>query len=647
MTENWTAPADTPAGPSSEPSNRRWAVLAVVLTGAFMILLDATIVNVAVPPIQKDLHASSAAIEWVIAGYALAYGLLMIPAGRLGDRFGHKRLFLLGLAGFTIASTLCGVADTPTQLVVARVVQGLFAGVMNPPIVALIVAAFPPSKTGQAYGIYGAVAGVSSAVGPLLGGLLIAWDLNDWTWRPIFMLNIPIGVAAFLAALWLVPESKGRGGSIDVVGVVLVTLSMLLITYPLVEGQSKGWPASVFVMLAASVPALALFVWWELRQVRKERTPLVDMRLFKHPAFSAGVAISVLFFTGFIGLLFALSLHLQIGTARSALAAGLTLLPFPVGSLLAASSSDKLAHKIGRKTLFLGCALLVIGMAGIVSTLHYSGSGALELLPSMFVAGLGTGMIIAPITEIVLAGVPWQEAGSASGVLTTSQRLGSAFGIAVIGAVLFGGLGSHAGTAATDASGQLRDQLATAGVTGSAADSSVASFTDCFVRQSTAMDPTAVPPGCAAPDTSSPTGAAFANAASTALEDNFSRGAQLAIIWAIGAILLTFLLVAFLPKKMQSWSAEDWGGGDGGDWGGGGGDGQSWTGGEGGGQSWEAGGDKQAWEGGDKQSWGEKGDAGGAQSWTGGKGDGKGDGKGGDAQSWTGQGAGSWGTEKS
>ncbi|HEX8929742.1 MAG TPA: MFS transporter, partial [Actinomycetota bacterium] len=239
----------------------------MVLSGAFMILLDATIVNVAIPSIQQSLRASYGTIEWVVSGYALAYGLLLVPAGRLGDRYGHKRLFLIGLAGFTAASALCGAAQTPAQLVACRVLQGVMAGVLNPPILAVIQIAFAPRERGRAFSWYGAVAGVSTAAGPLLGGLLVAWDLHGWGWRPIFMINVPVGAVALVLASRL-PRVRGRGGELDAVGLALVAAAMLLITYPLVQGQSAGWPAWTFVSLAAAVPTLALFAAWELRRLR-------------------------------------------------------------------------------------------------------------------------------------------------------------------------------------------------------------------------------------------------------------------------------------------------------------------------------------------------------------------------------------------
>jgi EmrB/QacA subfamily drug resistance transporter len=575
MSESWASSQAT------SQTGRRWVPIAVLLTGAFMILLDATIVNIAIPPIEKTLHANNDALEWIVAGYALAYGLLLIPAGRLGDRHGHKKVFLIGLAGFTVASTLCAVSVSPGELVAWRIVQGVMAGVMNPPILALIQAAFPPQERGKAYGAYGAVAGVSTALGPLIGGLLIQWNLNGWDWRPVFMINVPIGIAAFIAAIFIVPESRGRPGPIDIVGVALVTLAVLLLTYPLIEGRYLHWPVWTFVSMAASVPAMAAFALWEIRREGQNQPPLVSMGLFKHRSFSAGVGLSVTYFAGFIGLLFALSLYLQIGLSKSALSAGLALLPFPTGSLVGASLSDWITRKIGRMVLTIGSGLLIIGIVGIILTIHYEGSSALQLLPAMVIGGFGSGMVIAPSTEIVLAGVPWQDAGSASGVLSAAQRLGQAIGIAVIGVVLFSVLGTHAKTSVTSVTPELRQGLAVAHVTGPAADRAIHTFVTCFGRQSNAADPAMTPSGCPAPNPSTPTGAAFVRATAPALKTNFSVAAQVASGAALIGIVITFLLVFLLPRNAAApWTgSEDWGsGGDqpgsgSGDWGGSAGDG--------------------------------------------------------------------------
>ncbi|MGN9911282.1 MFS transporter [Phytohabitans sp. LJ34] len=544
MTQSWTD--DQGAAP---PNPRRWLVLAVILAGAFMILMATTIVNVAIAPIQRDLEATYTTMEWVIAGYALGYGLLLVPAGRLGDRYGHRKLFLIGVAGFTAASAASASATSPGQLIAFQAVQGMMAGVLNPPILALIQSTFPAKETGKAYGIYGAISGIATASGPLLGGLLIAWDLNGWDWRPVFLLNVPIGIATFIAAAVLVPESRGRRGGLDLIGMLLVSAAVLLLAVPLVEGQRLDWPAWTFVSMAAAIPALVAFAVWELRRARRGRVPLVSMRLFAHRSFTAGVAISLCYFAGFIGLLFALSLHLQIGLEKSALMAGLILLPYSFGTLVGAAISDNVAKAMGRAVLLLGAGIVIVGMVGIIATIHWWGSDV-ELLPALLFAGFGSGLVIAPSVEIVLAGVPWQDAGAASGVLGGAQRLGQAIGVAVAGVVLFGALGSYAPNAAADATPQLQTSLVAAGAPPAQAEAATASFTDCFVRQSRASDPTATPPGCPQPD-----GGAFEAAAESALATNFNRAVQWTVAAVLVGVILTFLLVFLLPRRPdQPWA---------------------------------------------------------------------------------------------
>lgn len=272
----WAEGAVSWDAPVPEVPNRM-AILWVILTGGFMILLDATIVNVALPTIERNLHANYGAIEWIVSGYALAYGLLLIPGGRLCDRIGRKKAYLIGLAGFTAASVLCGTSASPGELVAWRVVQGAMAGVMNPPILAVIQGIFPPAERGKAFGFYGAVAGLATALGPLAGGLLIAWNLNGWDWRPVFLVNLPVGIAGLAAAARIVPESRGKPDSFDPSGIALVSAAMLLVTYPLIEGQDAGWPPWTFACLASAVPVLALFAWWEASVARRGKTPLVSM----------------------------------------------------------------------------------------------------------------------------------------------------------------------------------------------------------------------------------------------------------------------------------------------------------------------------------------------------------------------------------
>lgn len=421
------------------PEHGRWAVLAVVMLGFFMILLDGTIMNVAIPPLQQDLSASYGQAQWMMSGYALAYGLLLIPAGRLGDRLGHKGLFIAGLAGFTLASILCGTAGSAGQIVAWRAVQGVMAGLMNPAILALIHAAFPAAERGRAFVWYGATAGVASALGPVLGGLLISWNLGGWGWRPIFLLNVPIGIVALVAAAGVLPSSRGRGGSVDLVGTVLLTLALMLVIYPLIQGYNAGWPAWTFVALAASVPALAAFAGWQVRRLRRGVPPLIDVRLFRTRSFAAGVGITLGLFVSFASLQFALSVYLQLGLGASEVAAALALLPFAVGTFIGSSVSDRAVRRLGRRALHLGAGFLFLGIAGVIVIVHYAGVrvDALWLAPATLVAGIGAMLLGAPIINVILADVTGEDAGSVGGVVATAQRVGHALGIAIVGTALF------------------------------------------------------------------------------------------------------------------------------------------------------------------------------------------------------------------
>jgi len=444
-----------PATP--EAGRRRWLVLAVVLAAAFMILLDATIVNVAIPTIGRDLRASDAAVQWVVAGYALAYGLLLIPAGRLGDRFGHRRVLIIGLVGFTATSALCGAASSPGELVAWRVTQGAMAGVLNPPVLAIIRSVFPTRELGKAFGWYGAMAGVSTAAGPLLGGLLIAADPGGLDWRPIFLINVPVGVATLALVLALVPEVRGRGGDLDPVGIALITAALLLLTVPLVQGPELGWPAWAITCLVLVVPALALFTAWERRRTRHERTPLVDVALFAQRSFAAGVAVALVHFAAFIGLVFTLSLYLQLGAGQSALSTGLVLMGFALGTLLSAAASDPLTERLGRGVLLAGSGLLAAGIAAVLLALAVAPTPAVWwLVPGLAVAGIGNGLVIAPVTTVILAGVDRRDAGAASGVLNTAQRIGQALGTALLGLVLFTALATALTDGATPAAAYTR-----------------------------------------------------------------------------------------------------------------------------------------------------------------------------------------------
>lgn len=462
-------------------AGRPWTVLAVVLAGFFLILLDGTIANLAIPAIQQDLAATYSAAQWMMSGYALAYGLLLIPAGRMGDRHGPKRVFLIGLSVFTVSSLLCGIAGTAGQLVLWRVTQGLGAGLMNPAILAMIHIVFPSERRGRAFAWYGATAGVAAAAGPVLGGLLVEADLNGWGWRPIFLINLPVGVCLLLIAARILPERRGRAGALDPLGMLLLTTALLLFIFPLLHGSELGWPAWTAISLAASVPALALFLAWQVRRLRAAGSPLIDIRLFRSRPFAVGIAVTLCQFVAFASLQFVLSVHLQLGLGESPTGAGVALMPFALGTLVGSSVSNLALLRLGRRALHLGGGLLVAGTAGVGVALHAAGTrlDVLWLAPPTFVVGAGAIMLGAPLLHIAQAEVSVQDAGSAGGILATAQRVGHALGIAVVGTTLFAMLPAGAREAAPGALAAeygLAAQAAVAGCLGFAVLTSLLVF---------------------------------------------------------------------------------------------------------------------------------------------------------------------------
>ena len=291
-------------------TRRTWGAFAVLILGVAMALLDTTIVNVALPTIRTSLSADEATLSWIISGYALAYGLALIPAGRIGDRIGHKWVFIVGLVGFTLASLMAGLAQDTATLIVARVVQGLFGGIFFPPVTALIQLMFPPRIRGKAFAILGASIGFSTALGPLVGGLLIQWLGNDDGWRSIFFVNLPFGVIAVVAAFLLLPggaESKATS-ALDFFGFVLLAGGLVAILVPLIQGQQDGWPLWTYLSIAGGVVLFVVFAMWELSVARRGKEPLVPPHLFSHPSFTGGVILALVYFAAFTSIFFTISL---------------------------------------------------------------------------------------------------------------------------------------------------------------------------------------------------------------------------------------------------------------------------------------------------------------------------------------------------
>jgi len=349
--------------PDAARPARPFLVLGIVLTSVFVQLLDISIVNVAIPSIQADLGATTASIQLVLAGYQLAFACMLITAARLGDIHGRRRLFLTGMTVFTVASLLCGLAPDPATLVVARIIQGLGSGLMFPQVLAVIQVTFTGPERGRAFGIFGATIGIATICGPLFGGLLLRADLFGTDWRSIFLVNVPIGIAAVVLALREMPESRAPDAPrLDLRGVGLIATGLFLLIFPLTEGRQRGWPLWIWLMLLACVPVLVAFVLLQRRKTRQDDDPLVLMTLFGDRTFQAGVVLSGVFFLGIAPFFFALSLYLQVGLGFSPLHSGLTTLPFAVGSAVASARSDRLAQRLGAPVLAVGAGTLTVAM---------------------------------------------------------------------------------------------------------------------------------------------------------------------------------------------------------------------------------------------------------------------------------------------
>jgi EmrB/QacA subfamily drug resistance transporter len=438
------------------------------------------------------------------------------------------------------------------MLIGSRLLQGLMGALMFPQVLAVIQVTFPPSERGTALGIFGATIGLATITGPLVGGLLIQGDLLGLEWRPIFLVNVPIGIAALAAAARFVPESKAPNAlRLDLVGVGIASAGLLLLIYPLVQGRDLGWPRWTFVLMAAAVPVLAIFALWERRKKAADGSPLVDLDLFRQRAFVAGLLVAGTFFMGIPAFFLTFSIYLQIGLGFTALHAGLTTIPFAVGSALASAASVRLAPRLGRRILSIGTLLLAAGMAGIIWTVHRYGGAvhSWQLLPALAVCGLGLGCVIAPLVNIVIAGVHRRDAGSASGVLNTIQQFGGAVGVALIGVIFFGLLGSHASTVTADLAPQLHADLQSAGLPDPLSQQVVSGFATCFQDRSNAKDPSAIPPSCqrAQAQGQGPAGQVVVATADQARRQNFSQVLERTLLFEIAVFLACFLLMFLLP----------------------------------------------------------------------------------------------------
>ena len=433
--------AARPELPNSAAVPTRWLALAVLLTGAFLPPLDFTIVNLALPAIRRDLGATSSEVQFVISAYAATYAVFLITGGRLGDRFGRKRMFTMGVAGFTLASVLCGIAWSPIILIVGRILQGLTATAMAPQVLASIRVLFPPSEQGKALGLYGATFGLASTVGQILGGALISAHPFGFAWQAIFLINLPIGLVAFIGSLLFLRDSRDdHAQKVDIGGVALLSITLGLLVYPLVEGRENGWPLWIIAMFAASPVTLIAFIQFERRLIGRGGSPLVDLSLFKESGFSIGVAMALVFYM-LSSFFLSFSVYLQSGVGLRPLDAGLRTLPFGVGYFFTSFASARIIQRLGPRALTLGFAIQVLGFGAVILAVNGALAGTTEI--GLLVAGVGFGIVMPSLIKVVVGGIHHRHAGLASGMLISTLQIGSALGVAIIGGVFFSVLGGR------------------------------------------------------------------------------------------------------------------------------------------------------------------------------------------------------------
>ena len=427
-----------------------WAVLTTLALGFYMTLLDLTIVNVAMPDIMVDLGASLDQVLWVVSAYALVLAVLLITAGRLGDLYGPRTLFLAGVVVFTLASVACGLAQNPAELIATRAVQGLGAALMGPQTMALIVAVFPPERRGAAMGVWGSVAGVATISGPTLGGLLVS--AAGWRW--IFFVNLPVGLAVLTLTLLVVPDIRtGRAHRFDVTGVLLASAALLALCFGLQEGQRYDWNGMILLCIAAGAVLTAVFLLHQ--RSRQGREPLMPFEVFRNRNFTLMSLIAGLIAMSMLGLVLPFNLYLQSDLGMSAMRAGLTLAPSPLVSMAVAPFAGRLSDRVGGKyVLMFGLVMYGTGI-GLVSRLAGQDSDWYTFTPALLVTGLGTGCLLAPLAAEAMRTVTPQLAGAASGVNNTIRQLGSVIGSAAVGAIMQHQLLARLHSGATARAGQL------------------------------------------------------------------------------------------------------------------------------------------------------------------------------------------------
>ncbi|MCZ0962801.1 MFS transporter [Paracoccus benzoatiresistens] len=417
-----------------------WLATVLLLLGNFMNLIDVSIVNVALPSIQQNLNATAAQIEWVSAAYVLAFAAGLLPFGRFGDKFGRKRLFLQGIGLFTLASALCGFAQDMSMLIWSRALQGIGGAMMVPQVLAIMHVMFAPEQKARAFALAGVVASLGAVTGPLLGGALITGNIAGLDWRPIFLVNLPVGLFVIAAGLrWIPVMSSDRRMRIDWIGIALFSLAVLLIVLPVIEGALLGWPWWCVAMLAAALPVGALFVWRQAWLARRKRAQLLPVALMRNGGFLSGVAMVMLHFSAIPGMFLVLALYLQTGFGLDPMQSGIATAPFPLGIMLGSYVTGRFGTRVMSWRMAAGVSIM---LAGMIFLRHVSGHPpqaltAATLAAPLAVCGFGMGLTISPLFQTVLKSVPAQDAGAGSGAMQAFQQVGAATGIAIVSSLFF------------------------------------------------------------------------------------------------------------------------------------------------------------------------------------------------------------------
>ncbi|WP_327660278.1 MULTISPECIES: MFS transporter [unclassified Streptomyces] len=557
------APADLAGAPdfTPPPTRRAWLGLAVILLAAFMELLDVTVVTVATPEIQNSFHTGYAQVQWILAGYQLTFAAGLVAGGRLGDIFGCRRIFVWGVLTFAGASLLCGAATSGTQIVLFRLLQGLAAALMFPQVQAIIHVTFTGRHRAAAFGALGGVTGLAGIAGPLLGGALVEGDLFGSGWRMIFLINIPVGVLAAIGALLLVPERRSaQRPRLDPVGTVLGSAVVALVVFPLIQGRDADWAWWIWALFALAVPAVGLFLWHQRTLEKRGGWPVVDLGLFRGGSFGLGLVVQFFSFAGISAFFLVLTVELQAGYQWSTLRTGLAFLPIAVGTGLASGIAIPLMPRLGKRVVQAGAVVMALGMVALMVTLHAypTDLSVWRLTPAALVVGLGLGLIVTTVNDVVLAEAVGPSAGSAAGVKAMVGQSGNAVGVAVLGALFFGLLSGNAGAATTPELPEFRAALKRLEVSAPTATGLERSLTECFADQARAGDHSSPPPSCGTLADRARTAGDPAvprlvdTTLNTARQHHFSGSLRTSLGYEVAVYALVFLLVFLLPLRRIS-----------------------------------------------------------------------------------------------